>query len=277
MKSRQLFLLVIVAFFLFLRCTEQKEQVHYTKMSFEQLFNYFLTTQDSSDLEKVEHLLDDSLVKYPFRFFYPSERIDSLKQEVVFTFKLAEEDYDYNEDYKIKMRNLFLIHIDKKNVIHAKREKISNCDSIIDDMIFFIKNDNDDDNLPEKRIAVVELLDTIQISKAYFTLISQSQPDSLKQRTDWLIVKRSISSILSAYKLVKNNAAVSYWNRNYNELNFKQKKSISQLYPINIWFYPNPTNLDWLALPIPPHPSPPPSPILSKEILDIIYEDELEE
>lgn len=243
-------------------------------MSFEELFNYFLTTQDRLEEESLIYLLDDSLRKYPYRFFYPIEKIDSINQDILFKFKLAEEDYDYNEDFKIKMRNLFLIHIDKKNVIHAKREKISSCDSIIDDMTFFIKNDNDDDNLPEKRMAIIALLDTVQISKAYFTVISQSQPDSLKQRTDWLIVKRSISSIFSAYKLVRNNAAVSYWNRNYNELNFKQKNSISLLYPINIWFYPNPTNLDWLALPEAPLPPLPPAPKLSTEVLEIIDEAE---
>ena len=81
-------------------------------MSFEELFNYFLTTQDSLEEESLVYLLDDSLSKYPYRFFYPSERIDSINQDILFKFKLTEEDYDYNEDYKIKMRNLFFIHIE---------------------------------------------------------------------------------------------------------------------------------------------------------------------
>lgn len=263
--------LIILLFLLFSSCAnDRKAQIE--KMNFEELFNYFLNTQDSLEEERLVGLLDDSLGIYPYRFFYPYEKLDSVNNQISFEFKLSEEDYDYYQDYKIKLRNVFLIHIDRKNQIHAQKEKISSCDSVFEKMVKYIINENNEDWLPEKRMEIVELLDTIQVSKGSFIIISQSQQDSLMQRTDWLVIKKSIATVKKAYQQIRNNAAISYWNKNYSKLNLKQKSAISKLYPIYIWLYPNPTNLDWYALPkrIPR----PPSPKVSEELLILIDDDE---
>ncbi|WP_321321866.1 hypothetical protein [Labilibaculum sp.] len=261
------YIIIILSLFLFLGCTlENKKKPDYSSLNLEELFNLFLTTQDSLEENTIIPFLDDSIAKYPYSFFYPNEEIDSLKNKLIFKFGHV---IYVGWDSKVKNRNIFQFQIDRKNTITIKHEKIDKLDSIKSDMTKFLINKNNSDCLPEKRIRKIDLLDTVEVCKAAFIINALTIPDSTGNKTDWRIIKEVAQLVSSTIYSLRNNSAFHFWKKTYLELNIKQQKALSELHLMWIWIYPN----RFFEI----KPPPPPPPIVNKEILDIIEDKENEE
>ncbi|WP_282013566.1 hypothetical protein [Marinifilum flexuosum] len=258
MKSRQLFLIAIVAFFLFSRCTKQKEQILYEELKLAELFNYFMNSTDSLEEQKLIQFLNDSIVKHPYGMFYPYEFIDTLSHNI--EFKLC-FDYDSYLDYewvKIKHRNVFYVNIDRNNQINSRIGDKLHLDTIKPFFKHFILNKHESEDLPEKRIMIIPLLDTVQVSKGALYVKTQLIPDSTLNRTDWKLIKKVINIASSSIKELRNESAQFYFDKTYIEASLKEKEALVEYLPIRIWFFPN------------GYKPKPPAPILSKELLEIL-------
>jgi hypothetical protein len=262
--------LIILLSLLFSSCANDRN-AQIGKMNLDELFNYFLNTQDSLEEERLVGLLNDSIVKYPEGVFWPSEEIDSVKKELKFNLNFDTEPL-WN-DVKIKERNVFSLFIDRKNNQYIRWDKINALRFHREYMILFLTNPNNVDSLPEKRIKLVDLIGKVEVSKGAFVIKSQLIPDSTNHRTDWRLIKSNIIFIKNIILELRNLASIKYWNLDYNKLELDRKYILSNLHPMGIWFEPN--------RPFRPKPPPPPPPyrikrvpIVSKEILDIINDED---
>lgn len=268
MKSRQLLLIAIVASFLFLRCTEQKEQVRYEELNLAELFNYFMNTSDSIEEQKLISFLNDSIVKYPYGMFYPIEFIDTTSNQVKFEFGFYSNLYGDEECFKIKHRNIFYVNIDSSNHMSSRLIDTLSLSSLKQLYKEFILNKNNSYELPEKRIKFIPLLDTIQVSKGALFIRTQLISDSTKKSIDWFLIKNVIKIAKLSTVEMRNENAQLYFNKSYQEASLKEKWALSQYHPIQIWFYPNSYQ---------PKPPPPPLPILSPKVLELLEETEDDE
>ncbi|MBL1146052.1 MAG: hypothetical protein HND54_14035 [Bacteroidetes bacterium] len=100
-------------------------------------------------------------------------------------------------------------------------------------------NADDAEEFPQfKRKFIDELNDTV-VSKQFFYIDCHFFTDTSVSITNWKTVKPFIKNIHSAYKEVRDEAAIKLWGLKFEMLNFKQKSAITQLHPIRILINPN--------------------------------------
>lgn len=255
MKSHHLILIAIITSFLFLKCTEQKEQVRYEELKLAELFNCFMNSTDNLEEQKLIHFLDDSIVKYPYGTISAIERVDTLMQKTELNYYLCSNDV---YDMSIKHRNVFYVNIDRNNQLSSRIGDKLRLDSIKPLFKHFILNKHESDELPEKRIMIISLLDTVLVSKGALYVKTQLIPDSTLKRTDWRLIKKVINITNSSMIELRNESAQFYFDKNYIEASFKEKIALIEYHPIGIWFFPN------------GYRPKPPAPILSKELLEVL-------
>ncbi|MCY1633709.1 hypothetical protein [Marinifilum sp. D737] len=220
-----------------------------------------MNTSDSIEEQKLIQFLNDSIVKHPYGMFYPYEFIDTLSHNI--EFKLC-FDYDSYLDYewvKIKHRNVFYVNIDRNNQINSRIGDKLHLDTIKPLFKHFILNKHESEDLPEKRIMIIPLLNTVQVSKGALYVKTQLIPDSTLKRTDWKLIKKVINIASSSIMELRNEGAQFYFDKTYIEASLKEKMALIEYHPIGIWFYPNGYN---------PKPPTPPVPVLSKEVIKIL-------
>lgn len=101
----------------------------------------------------------------------------------------------------------------------------------------FLLNKNNQDDLPEKRIRRIDLLNAVSVSKGAFIINAQMIADSTNTHTNWDVIKRIINNITQTILIVRNESAVKFCNKEYSKLSFQEQKAISKLHPLSIWFY----------------------------------------
>ncbi|RKE02632.1 hypothetical protein [Marinifilum flexuosum] len=256
MKSHHLILIAIITSFLFLKCTEQKEQVRYEELKLAELFNCFMNSTDSLEEQKLIHFLDDSIVEYPYDHFFTFEKYDSTKKQLNLYFHLCTSDIEYN----IKRRNAFVIDIDKKNKITLNGNNYSDILPINDMIVDFLQNKKDTNTLSDNTLKNIPILGEVEVSKGGFILHTQLIPDKNNNQSSWLITKKYIDIILSVNYQLRKLSSLKYFESEYSKLNPEQKNAIRKLNPVYIIIYPN-----WTMGKI--KPPPPPLPVLSNKII----------
>lgn len=257
------YLLFVVAIILLLTsCNSTANKPDYSSMQISDLFNHFIATEDSVEENKLIPLLNDSIEKYSYSYFCPIEIIDSVKNELVFSFYF-EQYLDW--DIKIKRRNVFQFQIDHNNQLTANKKRISSPKEVEKAMLIFLQNVTNHDTLPEKRIKIIELLDTVFVCKAGFTVNSESTSDSNNTQAKWKLIKTTISTIKKAIHTVRDQSASLYFQKKFSKLSLKEQEAISELHPIWIWYHPNRSF---------GNKPPPPSSIRIQEILNILDNEE---
>ncbi|MCT4601883.1 MAG: hypothetical protein N4A59_03110 [Marinifilum sp.] len=260
MKSKYLILFLVTAFLLIYGCAKPKEPIRYEELQLTELFNYFMNTTDSIEEQKLIQFLEDSIVKHPDCFFFPYEFIDTIANQI--KFKLCFDSNLYGFDCcKVKHRNIFYVNIDRNNQISSRIGDKLQLDSIKHHFKHFILNKHDSEELPEKIIKIIPLLDTVFVSKGVLYIKTQLIPDSTLNRTDWQLIKKVINITRSSIMNLRNESARYYFDKAYQDVSLEEKLALCEYHPIRIWFYPNGYY---------PKPPIPPIPILSKEVLEIL-------
>ncbi|WP_282126237.1 hypothetical protein [Marinifilum flexuosum] len=237
MKSHQLLLIAIVASFLFLRCTKQKEQIRYEELKLTELFNYFMNTSDSIEEQKLIHFLNDSIVKHPNGYFSIFENLDSIENQLKLVYPFCPD--ATHLDVKVKRRNVFIINIDRYNKITVNWKNISDSKHLKNHFIDFLENQNNIDSLSEKIIKDLPHLGTIYISKGAFVINTRLIPDNNSNRTSWKLVKKNINAILLVIHHLRAISSLQYFDTDFSTLNTSQQESICSLHPIRILIHPN--------------------------------------
>ncbi|NOU60892.1 hypothetical protein [Marinifilum caeruleilacunae] len=201
--------------------------------------------------------------------FYPNEFIDTTTNQVNFTFGFSSNLYGDEDCFKIKNRNIFSVNIGGNNHMSSRFIDTLLLSSIKQLFKEFTLNENNSEELPEKSIKFIPLLDTLQVSKGALFIKTQLIPDSTQKSTDWFLIKNVIKIAQLSILELRNESAQLYFNKSYQESSLKEKWALSQYHPIQIWFYPNAYQ--------PKKPPPPPPPILSPKALELLEEIEFDE
>jgi hypothetical protein len=212
----------------------------FTKLNFENLLAYYFFEIDSSNEDSVINSLNDSLIYFKNYKFTTTEAIDTISGKIELTFESYQDD-----PYTISCiwtRNIFQYSfINDDTTLINKEFKKDNKVSInsIKNFINHPINADDAEEFPQfKRKFIDELNDTV-VSKQFFYIDCQFFTDTSVSITNWKTVKPFVKNIHSAYKEVRDEAAIKLWGLKFEMLNFKQKSAITQLHPIRILINPN--------------------------------------
>ncbi|MCF8297907.1 MAG: hypothetical protein K9J13_10215 [Saprospiraceae bacterium] len=255
MKSRNK-LFSLFAIVLMISCSQENiieniiEKVDFKNLNYPELVAYYLVTQDSAEIDSIIKFLDDSIQKYSDYSLQLFEKPDTIENKLVLSARLFDE--FYGRDVCIKQRNVYNIFINRKDEILAGIVTFHDTNFMEVDLTEFIINSKNSYQWPEKKLRVINLLDTVKVSTAGFFIFSQINPDSLTNRTSWKQLKNVINKITKTYYSLRNDSAHRIWGTSYYQLELNKQLALSEYIPIRIMIFPNVDH----EIPPPPPPIP---------------------
>jgi hypothetical protein len=258
---KQSLLIIAITFLLvFNGCDySRKKQADPSLLHFEELFNEFLIEEDSSQLDYIITLLNDSISRYENPRFISLEDVDTIEQ----TYSILFEFSDLWIDFKLNYRNIFEFYLTKENKVICDPKRFDTCDSILVNLEEFIFNPNDDYQLPVKHICIDVFGDTVMIPNHFIFISAAMIPDSSGSMSSWIELKRLITSTMKHYNILHERYAYKKWNKSFKELNQIQQTHVREIIPIKIDVFLNREFLKKENMPKPPR---------VEEVLDIISE-----
>lgn len=134
------------------------------------------------------------------------------------------------EDIKVKERNVLLVFVNAAGQIMAGNESMD-IRGLKDKAKEFILNVSDDENLPEKAATEIEMPDgtkwTYEVSKGVISL--QTTRDTNYET--YIMVQNELTR---AFNEVRNEVAMSKFQKEFNELNEEEKRVITKAVPMAI-------------------------------------------
>ena len=127
----------------------------------------------------------------------------------------------------INKRNLFVVKINSLNELLVQGEMMEIRD-LRKKAKEFIKNDNNESNMPVKTLVNIPLLGEMEITKEH---VISLQNDVDTQYQAYIDVQ---NELVAAYNELRNELAVQKFGKLFEELEEDQKKAIQEVYPQKI-------------------------------------------
>lgn len=132
-----------------------------------------------------------------------------------------------SEDTDIKKRNLFVVKVNSLNQLLVQGQEM-NVRQLRDKVKEFIKNPNNDPNLPEKISEDIDLLGPTEITKDH---VISLQNDVDTQYQAYIEVQ---NELVAAYNELRNEFGLDRFGKKYDELTESQQKAVQAVYPQKI-------------------------------------------
>lgn len=134
------------------------------------------------------------------------------------------------EDIDINRRNIFVVKVNSTNQLLVQGD-IMDIRSLRAEAKKFIKNENNDPNLPQ---IVDEVIDFMGVNKT--VAITKNHVISLQNDVDtqYQTYIEVQNELIAAYNELRNEYAQENYNRNYDELPIDLQKAIQKVYPQKI-------------------------------------------
>jgi hypothetical protein len=259
----KLYILFLMPFLVLTGCFKPTTDTEWNEIKDKSDFSLFFQYAIATDNTEFLNSCNDSLTKYKpsrdceiLRYYnYYNTYQDSTYYHNFF----IENQCDVNIDYYY--RDILVIEInenDSLRIIHQGEELKSWKSSLIS----FFDTTSTSEYLP--RYDLIEYNNEKYMQRHVGVFIyNQMYPDSLPNKSSWNKLIQVTKEVLNTIDKIKNNKAEKIFGVKLSELNNEKRKFISDLIPtfLNIYFY----------LSEPPS-IPPPPPLTSKEIDDILFE-----
>lgn len=132
------------------------------------------------------------------------------------------------EDTDINKRNLMVVKINSANQLMVQGQ-LMDVKQLRETAKEFIKNENDDANLP--KLVEEDFGEPIGVQRYTKDHVISVQNDVDTQYQAYLDVQ---NELVAAYNELRNECAQKYFNMAYNELNEEQQKQVQKVYPQKI-------------------------------------------
>ncbi len=132
------------------------------------------------------------------------------------------------EDTDINKRNLMVVKINSANQLMVQGQ-LMDVKQLRETAKEFIKNENDDANLP--KLVEEDFGEPIGVQRYTKDHVISVQNDVDTQYQAYLDVQ---NELVAAYNELRNECAQKYFNMAYNELNEDQQKQVQKVYPQKI-------------------------------------------
>lgn len=131
------------------------------------------------------------------------------------------------EDIDIKKRNIFIVKINSLNQLMVQGQEI-NVRQLKAKAKEFIKNEDNDPNLPEKVMVNIEMIGNIEITKNH---VISLQNDVDTQYQAYIEVQ---NELVAAYNELRNEFSRERFGKMYSDLSEQQQKTVQSVYPQKI-------------------------------------------
>jgi biopolymer transport protein ExbD len=131
------------------------------------------------------------------------------------------------EDLKVKERNVFVVLLNSNDQLLVQGE-YTEVKDLKDKAKEFIKNEANDENLPEKEVIEVEYFGNVAVTKNH---VISLQNDRGTSYAAYINVQ---NELVAAYNELRNELAQSKFGKIYDDLNEDQQKAIQKIYPQKI-------------------------------------------
>jgi biopolymer transport protein ExbD len=128
----------------------------------------------------------------------------------------------------IKERNVFVVLINSKDQLLVKGEP-ADISQLREKAKEFIKNPNNDANLPEKELKYVEFLGREEMVNKKGVISLQND-----MATTYAIYIKVQNELVAAYNEVRNEFSMSEWGKKYDDLTSDQQDAVKEVYPMNL-------------------------------------------
>jgi hypothetical protein len=225
-------LLILGVYLTLIGNTIAKTEEIRVKMRIDELFTEYVTSLNIKNRDSIEQKMNDSIHKYVNHILRSVEILDTIKQSIELKFEF---DYSLMEsDFSILTRNVYHFELTRNDSIFAQKKFTEEIDTLDKSIKEFIINPENNIYLPQKNIVYIEYFDTVEITKHGFYIDCYVFPDSTGERTSWKTISNTVNLIVNNYLELRNEQALKTWNKKYESLEFKQKVSLTNYYPMNI-------------------------------------------
>ena len=131
------------------------------------------------------------------------------------------------EDLKVKERNVFVVLLNSNDQLLVQGE-YTEVKDLKDKAKEFIKNEANDENLPEKEVIETQYFGNIAVTKNH---VISLQNDRGTSYAAYINVQ---NELVAAYNELRNDLAKAKFGQIYDDLNEDQQKAIQKIYPQKI-------------------------------------------
>ena len=131
------------------------------------------------------------------------------------------------EDLKVKERNVLVVLLNSNDALRVGG-KDATVAELKDKAKEFIKNDANDENLPEKEVIETQYFGSIAVTKNH---VISLQNDRGTSYSAYIEVQ---NELVAAYNELRNDLAISKFGKAYEELEEDKQKDIQKIYPQKI-------------------------------------------
>lgn len=131
------------------------------------------------------------------------------------------------EDLKVKERNVLVVLLNSNDALRVGG-KDATVAELKDKAKEFIKNDANDENLPEKEVIETQYFGNIAVTKNH---VISLQNDRGTSYSAYIEVQ---NELVAAYNELRNDLAISKFGKAYEELEEDKQKDIQKIYPQKI-------------------------------------------
>ena len=127
----------------------------------------------------------------------------------------------------INKRNIFIVKVNSQNQIMVQGEEM-NIRDVREKAKEFIKNENNEPNLPQKVAVNIPLIGMIEITKEH---VISLQNDVDTQYQAYIDVQ---NELVAAYNELRNEFSKQKFNKLYDDLSEEEQKAVQAVYPQKI-------------------------------------------
>lgn len=131
------------------------------------------------------------------------------------------------EDLKVKERNVLVVLLNSNDALRVGG-KDATVAELKDKAKEFIKNETNDENLPEKEVIETQYFGSIAVTKNH---VISLQNDRGTSYSAYIEVQ---NELVAAYNELRNDLAISKFGKAYEELEEDKQKDIQKIYPQKI-------------------------------------------
>jgi biopolymer transport protein ExbD len=131
------------------------------------------------------------------------------------------------EDLKVKERNVLVVLLNSNDALRVGG-KDATVAELKDKAKEFIKNEANDENLPEKEVIETQYFGSIAVTKNH---VISLQNDRGTSYSAYIEVQ---NELVAAYNELRNDLAISKFGKAYEELEEDKQKDIQKIYPQKI-------------------------------------------
>ncbi|MBQ8224979.1 MAG: biopolymer transporter ExbD [Bacteroides sp.] len=131
------------------------------------------------------------------------------------------------DDMKLKERNVLTVFLNMNDQLMCGDDYVE-VDEIRAKAKEFVKNEANDDHMPEKHLVNVPFFGDMMVTEKHVISLRCDRGSSYKE---YLAVQ---NELVAAYNELRDEAAQAKWGKNYVDLSEDQQDAIRKIYPQNI-------------------------------------------